>query len=55
MWKFKLITYKCDISKNAFGADKDDILLENQDKRIFAYSSAKECNDMLEIRNSNGS
>lgn len=50
---FKLISYKCDISKNAFGADKDALLLENQNKRIFAYSSAKECNEMLEIRNSN--
>lgn len=29
------------------------MLLENQDKRVFAYFSAKECNEMLEIRNSN--
>ncbi|MDO7219099.1 hypothetical protein [Acinetobacter nosocomialis] len=50
---FRLTTYKCDISKNAFGADKDALLLENQDKRIFAYSNSKDCNEMLEIRNSN--
>lgn len=50
---FILTTYKCDISKNAFGADKDALLLENQDKRIFAYSNSKDCNEMLEIRNSN--
>lgn len=50
---FKLSAYKCDISKNAFGADKDAILLENQDKRIFVYSTSKDCNEMLEIRNSN--
>ncbi|MDC4878786.1 hypothetical protein Q5X37_09035 [Acinetobacter baumannii] len=50
---FRLTSYKCDISKNAFGADKDALLLENQDKRIFAYSNAKDCNEILEIRNSN--
>lgn len=50
---FKLSAYKCDISKNAFGADKDAILLENPDKRIFVYSTSKDCNEMLEIRNSN--
>ncbi|NUG24213.1 hypothetical protein [Acinetobacter lactucae] len=50
---FKLSAYKCDISKNAFGADKDAILLENQDKRIFIYSTSKDCNEILEIRNSN--
>ncbi len=50
---FKLSAYKCDISKNAFGADKDAILLENQDKRIFVYSTSKDCNEILEIRNSN--
>lgn len=50
---FKLVSYKCDISKDAFGSDKDAILLENQDQRIFAYSNAKDCNEMLEIRNSN--
>jgi len=51
---FKLSAYKCDISKNAFGADKDAILLENQDKRIFVYSTSQDCNEMLEIRNANG-
>lgn len=51
---FKLSAYKCDISKNAFGADKDAILLENQDKRIFVYSTSKDCNEVLEIRNANG-
>jgi hypothetical protein len=51
--KFKLPTYKCDISKNAFGADKDAILLENNDQNIFVYSDDKVCNEMLEIRNSN--
>lgn len=50
---FKLQSYKCDVSKNAFGADKDAILLENQDQRIFVYSDSKSCNEMLEIRNSN--
>ncbi|MFV5641401.1 hypothetical protein [Acinetobacter oleivorans] len=50
---FGLTSYKCDISKNAFGTDKDALLLENQDQRIFAYSKAKDCNEMLEIRNSN--
>ncbi|MCU4530727.1 hypothetical protein POD11_11115 [Acinetobacter sp. P1(2023)] len=50
---FRLSTYKCDISKNAFGADKDALLLENQDKRIFAYSNPQDCNEILEIRNSN--
>jgi len=50
---FKLPSYKCDVSKNAFGADKDAILLENQDQRIFVYSDSKDCNEMLEIRNSN--
>ncbi|ENU09964.1 hypothetical protein [Acinetobacter calcoaceticus] len=50
---FKLSAYKCDISKNAFGADKDAILLENQDKRIFVYLTSKDCNEMLEMRNSN--
>ncbi|MFK8986738.1 hypothetical protein [Acinetobacter seifertii] len=51
---FQLSAYKCDISKNAFGENKDAILLENQDKRIFAYSTSKDCNEMLEIRNANG-
>ncbi|KCZ37924.1 hypothetical protein J802_2870, partial [Acinetobacter baumannii 45002_9] len=41
------------ISKNAFGASKDAILLENQDKRIFVYSTSKDCNEMLEVRNAN--
>lgn len=50
---FKLTSYNCDISKNAFGADKDAILLENQDQRIFVYSNSVDCNEMLEIRNSN--
>jgi len=50
---FKLTSYKCDISKNAFGADKDAILLETQAQRIFIYSSSKDCNEILEIRNSN--
>ncbi len=50
---FRLTSYKCDISKNAFGSNKDALLLENQDKRIFAYSNAKDCNEILEIRNSN--
>ncbi|MGV2455721.1 hypothetical protein [Acinetobacter seifertii] len=51
---FQLSAYKCDISKNAFGENKDAILLENQDKRIFVYSTSKDCNEMLEIRNANG-
>jgi hypothetical protein len=50
---FKLPFYKCNVSKNAFGADKDAILLENQDQRIFVYSNYKDCNEILEIRNSN--
>lgn len=50
---FKLPSYKCDISKNAFGADKDAILLENQEQRIFVYSDSIDCIEMLEIRNSN--
>lgn len=50
--KFKLLSYKCEISKNAFGADKDAILLENNDQRIFSYSSLQDCKEMLEIRNS---
>lgn len=50
---FQLTAYKCDISKNAFGASKDAILLENQDKRIFVYSTSKDCNKMLEVRNAN--
>ncbi|WP_254626918.1 hypothetical protein, partial [Acinetobacter seifertii] len=51
---FQLSAYKCDISKNAFGENKDAILLENKDKRIFVYSTSKDCNEMLEIRNANG-
>ncbi|MGR2826792.1 hypothetical protein FY048_14935 [Acinetobacter sp. 1124_18A] len=51
---FQLSAYKCDISKNAFGENKDAILLENQDKRIFVYSTSKDCNEVLEIRNANG-
>lgn len=51
---FQLSAYKCDISKNAFGENKDAILLENQDKRIFVYSTSKDCKEMLEIRNANG-
>ncbi|WP_336168936.1 hypothetical protein [Acinetobacter sp. 161(2023)] len=51
---FQLSAYKCDISKNAFGENKDAILLENQDKRIFVYSTSKDCNEMVEIRNANG-
>ncbi|MEG0359707.1 MAG: hypothetical protein RR598_10615 [Anaerorhabdus sp.] len=50
---FKLPSYKCDISKNAFGADKDAILLENQEQQIFVYSNSINCIEMLEIRNSN--
>ncbi|WP_089606206.1 hypothetical protein [Acinetobacter piscicola] len=50
---FKLPSYKCDVSKNAFGADKDAILLENQEQRIFVYSNSLDCNEILEIRNSN--
>lgn len=46
-------SYKCKVSKNAFGADQDAILLETQNQRIFIYSSVKDCNDILEIRNSN--
>jgi len=51
---FQLSAYKCDISKNAFGENKDAILLENQDKRIFVYSTSQDCNEVLEIRNANG-
>lgn len=51
---FQLSAYKCDISKNAFGENKDAILLENQDKRIFVYSTSKDCNEVVEIRNANG-
>ena len=51
--KFNLISYKCEISKNAFGADKDAILLESQEQRIFVYSNSRDCKEMLEIRNSN--
>ena len=51
--KFNLISYKCELSKNAFGADNDAILLENNEQRVFAYSSLKDCNEALEIRNSN--
>lgn len=50
---FKLTSYKCDISKNAFGTDKDAILLENENQLVFIYSNQKICNEMLEIRNSN--
>ena len=50
---FKLPSYQCDISKNAFGADKDAILLENRQQRIFVYSNSLDCNEILEIRNSN--
>ena len=51
--KFNLISYKCEISKNVFGANNDAILLENNEQRVFAYSSLKDCNEALEIRNSN--
>lgn len=51
--KFKLSSYKCDISKNAFGAEKDAVLLEKDEKNIFAYDNEKNCNEILEIRNSN--
>lgn len=50
---FKLKSYKCDISKNAFGENKDAILLENEDHRVFVYSDLKDCNSILDIRNSN--
>lgn len=50
---FKLTSYKCDISKNAFGTDEDAVLLENGSQRIFIYSDQKVCNEVLEIRNSN--
>lgn len=50
---FKLTSYKCDISKNAFGTDEDAVLLENESQRIFIYSDQKVCNEVLEIRNSN--
>ncbi|MEO9281506.1 hypothetical protein ABFY81_16645 [Acinetobacter sp. WA-87] len=51
---FQLSAYKCDISKNAFGENKDAIFLENQDKRIFVYSTSRDCNEVVEIRNANG-
>lgn len=51
--QFKLASYKCEVSKNAFGTDKDAILLENNDQNIFVYSDDKICNEMLEIRDSN--
>ncbi|MDF2416286.1 hypothetical protein GWP85_02010 [Acinetobacter beijerinckii] len=50
---FKLKSYKCDISKNAFGTDADAVLLESENQRIFIYSDQKVCNEVLEIRNSN--
>jgi hypothetical protein len=50
---FKLTSYKCDISKDAFGTDEDAVLLENESQRIFIYSDQKVCNEVLEIRNSN--
>lgn len=50
---FKLASYKCDFSKNAFRADKNAILLESQEQRIFVYSNSTDCNEMLDIRNSN--
>lgn len=50
---FKLTSYKCNISKNAFGTDEDAVLLENGSQRIFIYSDQKVCNEVLEIRNSN--
>lgn len=50
---FELTSYKCDISKNAFGTDEDAVLLENESQRIFIYSDQKVCNEVLEIRNSN--
>ena len=32
---FKLTSYKCEISKDAFGTDEDAVLLENESQRIF--------------------
>ena len=52
--EFNLESYQCRLSKNAFGAELDAIVLENNNQRIFAYTNFKDCEKALDIRNSNG-
>lgn len=51
--KINLNSYKCDISKNAFGSDHDVAVFEANEQRIFVLPDLKTCNEILEIRNSN--
>jgi hypothetical protein len=51
---FHLEIYRCELSKNAFGAELDAIVLENSNQRIYAYTNSKDCEKALDIRNSNG-
>lgn len=43
----------CEVFEDAFGGEKDPLVLASQDKRIFIFQSLDDCNTTLEIRNSN--
>lgn len=43
----------CEVFEDAFGGEKDPLVLDSQDKRIFVFKSLDDCNTTLEIRNSN--
>ena len=50
---FHLKQFKCSVSKNAFGAELDAIVLETDQESVFAYASSTDCQHAVEIRNAN--
>lgn len=50
---YQLLSYHCDVSKNAFGFEQDAALIESGEQRIFAYANNDICLKALDIRNSN--
>ena len=50
---FNLVAFKCEISKNAFGATQDAAHIENEAHSIFAYPSEAACRQGLQAHDAN--
>lgn len=51
---YSLVGFKCEVEKNAFGAELDAVHIETQTQNIFAYQNASDCQQALETREGNG-
>lgn len=52
--KLKIASLQCDLSPQAFGADFDAFIFEGGDLRFFVYPTLSQCEEAMDIRNSNG-